>query len=115
MYGTDPSRCRPRQLFLLLYASTDNDPPYGELSVGLKTPPPLPERLSKLGFFQILNNHRPNCNDLGDVGSDPCSIGADGLIQPLLEAMGEPLQENRIEIKVWTRRYKWSGRGDTIC
>ncbi|KAJ4969257.1 hypothetical protein NE237_015958 [Protea cynaroides] len=35
---------------------------------------------SKLGFFKVLNNRRPNCNGLGATGSDPCVIGGDGII-----------------------------------
>ncbi|KAJ4975804.1 hypothetical protein NE237_000910 [Protea cynaroides] len=35
MYGTDPSHSRPRQLFLLVYTSTEDDPPNAECSVGL--------------------------------------------------------------------------------
>ncbi|KAJ4962419.1 hypothetical protein NE237_022358 [Protea cynaroides] len=45
MYGTEPSRCKRRQLFLLVYASTNDNLPNTELWVGLKPPLLLPERL----------------------------------------------------------------------
>ncbi|KAJ4980535.1 hypothetical protein NE237_031372 [Protea cynaroides] len=52
MYGTEPSRCKRRQLFLLMYALTNADPPNTELWVGLKPPLPLPERL-RLGHVTL--------------------------------------------------------------
>ncbi|KAJ4959872.1 hypothetical protein NE237_019782 [Protea cynaroides] len=52
MYGTEPSHCKRRQLFLLMYASTNADPPNTELWVGLKPPPPLSEWL-RLGHVTL--------------------------------------------------------------